>query len=80
MAAKVNVVVPATAELFVDGIRTSTTGSDRTFITPLLELGLDYTYLVLVRWNENGMPVEQTRTVKVFSGAQVRVDFTRPQP
>jgi uncharacterized protein (TIGR03000 family) len=78
--AKITVIVPADAELFFDGSPTTQTGSQREFMTPPLAAGAHYSYSLRARWTADGRPVEQTRTVPVSPGAQVRVDFTSPLP
>src|SRR5262249_53556851 len=79
--ANLTIIVPAAdAQIFFDDTPTSQTGTERTFGTPPLEVGKTYTYKVRVRWQENGKPVEQTRTVDMTAGGNVRVDFTRPRP
>jgi uncharacterized protein (TIGR03000 family) len=77
--ANLTIIVPAAdAQIFFDDTPTSQTGTERAFLTPPLEVGKTYTYRVRVRWQENGKPVEQTRTVDMTGGGTVRVDFTRP--
>jgi uncharacterized protein (TIGR03000 family) len=56
------------------------TETESTFVTPPLQVGKTYTHTVRVRWQVNGKPVQQTRTVEVTGGGNVRVDFTRPPP
>src|SRR5262249_42099175 len=78
--ANLTIVVPAAdAQIFFDDTPTSQTGTERAFVTPPLEVGKTYSYRVRVRWQENGKPVEQTRTVDMTAGGNVRVDFTRPE-
>jgi uncharacterized protein (TIGR03000 family) len=79
-AAELTVVVPADAEVFVDGELTRQKGTERRFTTPPLVGGKRYTYDVRARWKEGGKPVEQTRKVPVRAGARVRVDFLSPPP
>jgi uncharacterized protein (TIGR03000 family) len=78
--AHVRVVVPAGAEVWFDGERTSQSGSLREFVSPPLAPDDMYAYEVRARWMENGKPVEQTRRVLVRAGALTTVDFTRPAP
>jgi uncharacterized protein (TIGR03000 family) len=77
--ANLTLVVPASAEVFFDDTPTTQTGTERVYVTPPLEVGKTFTYSVRVRWQENGKTVEQTRTVDVSAGGNVRVDFTRPR-
>jgi uncharacterized protein (TIGR03000 family) len=73
--AEITVVVPADAEIFFDGEPTRQRGTQRRFVSPPLEIGRTYNYVVLARWRDGGRPVEQTRKVPVTGGARVRVDF-----
>lgn len=71
-----SVAVPQpAAEVFVDGVRTAQTGTDRTFESPPLEAGKKYAYTVTARWVEGGRVVEQSKQVTGAPGDVVRVDF-----
>jgi uncharacterized protein (TIGR03000 family) len=59
---------------------TSLKGPERVFSTPPLEAGKEFHYDILVRWKQDGKPVEQKRQVTVTRGARVRVDFRSPSP
>jgi uncharacterized protein (TIGR03000 family) len=74
--ASVTVIVPGDAEISIDGAPTSLTGTERSFVTPPLSPGYNYSYTLRARWTANGVPVEQTRKVTFSAGANVRVDFT----
>jgi uncharacterized protein (TIGR03000 family) len=74
--ASVTVIVPADAEVTIDGAQTSLTGTERAFVTPPLAAGYNFSYTIRARWTTNGNPVEQTRKVTFSAGANVRVDFT----
>jgi uncharacterized protein (TIGR03000 family) len=79
LLAWVEVTVPAGAELWFDGQRTTKTGERRVFRTPPLEKGHNYYYDVKARWTEGGKPVEKTRQVSVHAGERVAVDFLAPK-
>jgi uncharacterized protein (TIGR03000 family) len=68
------------AEVFVDGVKTNQTGTDRVFDSPPLEGGKEFRYEVTARWMERGALREEKRTVTGTAGEVVRVDFTRPGP
>jgi uncharacterized protein (TIGR03000 family) len=72
--AHVTVSVPANAELWVDGSKTTSTGAVREFQSPPLNPG-QYTYEVRAHWMENGRDITQTRKVAVSPGAHIAVDF-----
>ncbi|HZY89368.1 MAG TPA: TIGR03000 domain-containing protein [Gemmataceae bacterium] len=78
--ANVEVRLPAGAGLWFGSFRTDQTGSTRRFQSPPLTAGKDYTYEVRARWDQDGRPVEQTRTVQVRAGQAVRVDFLAAVP
>ena len=73
--AQVTVSVPANAEIWVEGIEMTSTGSVREFQSPPLTPGSRYTYDVRARWDENGHEVTQTQQVAVTAGSRVHVHF-----
>jgi len=73
------VLVPtADAELWLDGVRLSKTGSSRIFITPPLSSNKTYTYEVRIRWHEGGAALTRTKTVSFNGGESIQVDMTIP--
>jgi uncharacterized protein (TIGR03000 family) len=75
--ARVEVRIPADAELWFEGRKTALTGADRFFRSPELQAGQDYIYDVQAHWVADGKAVDQTRKVTVHAGDRVVVDFTR---
>jgi uncharacterized protein (TIGR03000 family) len=73
--ARVDVRLPADAELWFEGQKTSQMGTERTFRSPDLEPKQDYVYNVRARWEADGKPMDQTRKVTVHAGDHVVVDF-----
>jgi uncharacterized protein (TIGR03000 family) len=73
--AHVTVKVPADAEVWLEGKKTTSTGSVREFQSPPLEAGYEYTYTLRARWLQNGKEITQTQEVGVSAGAHVNVDF-----
>lgn len=73
----VKVPQPA-AEVFVAGVKTAQTGTDRIFESPPLEAGKEYQYELTARWIERGVTVERTKVVTGKPGEVVRVDFLAP--
>jgi uncharacterized protein (TIGR03000 family) len=67
--------VPANAEVTFDGDKTSQTGALRSFMTPELERGNEYSYEIRARWMNDGKPVEQTRKVNFRPGDRFTLDF-----
>jgi uncharacterized protein (TIGR03000 family) len=72
---RMNIRVPAKAEVWFDGSKTSETGSLRSFVTPPLERGKEYSYEIRTRWTEDGRPVEQTRKINIRPGDRLTLDF-----
>jgi uncharacterized protein (TIGR03000 family) len=76
----------ADAELWIEGVRTTDVGTMRTFISPALTTGVDFTYNLWARWVEGGRTVERTREARVRAGERTTVDFgvsvlqTAPRP
>jgi uncharacterized protein (TIGR03000 family) len=74
--AHLDVMVPDSAQVWVEGAKTQQTGSLRHFVSPALTPGQDFTYDIRARWtDENGNVVDRTRHVPVHAGGQVMVNF-----
>jgi uncharacterized protein (TIGR03000 family) len=72
-------IVPPNAEVWFDGAKTSQTGPEREFISPVLAPGKSYTYSVRVRsTSEDGRVSDETRDIHVRANDWWSVDFTRP--
>jgi len=76
--AQVTVRVPAEAEIWVEGTKTTSTGSVREFKSPPLTPGSPYTYDIKVTWTENGHDVTQTQRFDVTAGAHINLAFPIP--
>ncbi|HJZ56814.1 MAG TPA: TIGR03000 domain-containing protein [Gemmataceae bacterium] len=70
----VRVPQPA-AEVFVDGMKMTQSGTDRLYESPPLEAGKEYQYELTARWVQGGVSVEQKKVVTGKPGEVVRVDF-----
>lgn len=77
--AYVEVRVPADAQVWLGPTPSDQTGPVRTFVSPPLETGFDYSYVVRARWVQNGVPVTRERKVPVHPGDRLSIDLTRPQ-
>jgi uncharacterized protein (TIGR03000 family) len=74
--ATIEVQVPVNAQIFVDGAKTSQSGSSRSFVTPALEPGKTFSYEMRVQWTApDGLMVNLTRTVHVKAGRETKVGF-----
>ena len=65
----------ADASVWVDGRKTTSTGTSREFVSPPLTPGHDYTYLIEGRWTENGKTVDRSKRVPVQAGQRVNVNL-----
>src|SRR5690606_7157012 len=68
--------VPPTAEVFVNGLPTQSTGPQRRYVSRNLTPGQSYTYEVQAKWLEAGRPVTQTRLVTLTTGQTADLTFT----
>lgn len=73
-----NVKVPADAELWFEGFKTSQQGERRKFQTPPLEPGKTFTYEIRARWTEDNGAVNRLQKFKVKAGDVLNIDFTVP--
>jgi len=73
--ALLTVNLPADARIFLDGKATAASGGVRAFVTPTLEKGKQYSYLVRAEVSRNGATVTEMRTVTFQAGSRVRVSF-----
>jgi uncharacterized protein (TIGR03000 family) len=74
--ARVTVVLPAGARLYVNDVAVSASGS-QTFETPKLEKGKKFFYTVKAEFQRDGRTVSDNQRVSVEAGKSVTVDFTR---
>jgi uncharacterized protein (TIGR03000 family) len=76
-SAHLQIVVPDNAEVLVEGVKTSTTGTTRDFVSPPLTPGKNLMYTIVVRHtNAGGKTVEESRTVRVRANDRLRLDCT----
>ncbi|MCS6851681.1 MAG: TIGR03000 domain-containing protein [Gemmataceae bacterium] len=73
------VTLPAEAKLFIDGQATTSTSEVRTFETPALPLGFDYSYTLRAELVRDGQTLTQTKTVTVRGGAESRGEIACPE-
>jgi uncharacterized protein (TIGR03000 family) len=75
---RITVRVPAHAEVWFDGTRTSQTGPERLFESPPLPHGRDFSYALRVRWTDGGRAVEHQRRLSFRAGDRLTVDYAGP--
>ncbi len=79
--ATVRVTLPtADAKVWCEDTLTKQEGRSRTFVTPELEAGGSYTYVVKATWTQDGREMTQEREVHVRPGAATTVSFEIPRP
>ena len=70
------VALPADAKLFVDGQLTRTADKAvRTFMTPELEEGVEYRYVMKAEVTRDGQTQSETQTIVVKAGVEARTEF-----
>jgi len=69
--------LPAGAALFVDGVKTTGDGEERSFFTPPLEAGQKYFYDVRAEIAIDGKTVVEEKRVIVEAGAEVSESFPK---
>jgi uncharacterized protein (TIGR03000 family) len=72
--------LPADARLFVDNVAMKTTSSHRVFVTPPLQPGQTYYYVLKAEMQRAGQPVSVTGQVIIRPGQQVRAQLSDPSP
>src|SRR5262249_55373084 len=75
--ARIEISLPADADLWFDGTKTRQTGSARQFVTPPLAAGQEYSYEVMATWKDKGQAVTETRRVTVRAGDRTTVSFAK---
>ena len=74
--AKVKVILPANATLYVDGVAFTSATRTSTYETPQLEKGKVYYYNLEARF-EGGREENLSKRVRVEAGKDVTVDFAQ---
>lgn len=78
--ARVTVEVPADAKLFLNDQPTRSTSTLRSYLTPALQAGETYFYVVRVEMQIDGQAVTQTKRVLLHPGEEVRTRFSPDGP
>jgi uncharacterized protein (TIGR03000 family) len=69
-------VVPAEAQVWVEGAATTMRGPVREFVSPAIPSGPSYIYTVRVRWQRDGQAVDEKRDLTVKAGDFVELNYT----
>jgi uncharacterized protein (TIGR03000 family) len=75
-SALVVVHVPAGAKIYIDDNPTKQTSTTRSFLTPPLPVGQDYTYLVKAEVTQHGKVMFKTKRISVRAFNTTHVRFT----
>jgi len=80
MAAPATIVVtlPADAKLTIDGAATRSTTGVRTFVTPALENGMEFSYTLKAEVVRDGQTFSTEQRVTVRGGAESKINLTVP--
>jgi uncharacterized protein (TIGR03000 family) len=65
---RLNLTVPVDAQIWFDDSPTSQTGTARSYLSPPLDQGHEYTYQIRMQWKQDGKDLTQTKPVKVHAG------------
>jgi uncharacterized protein (TIGR03000 family) len=71
----ITVSVHPSAEIWIEGVKTTSTGSTREYQSPPLTPDNRYTYTIRARWKENGREVDRTQQIAVTPGGYLTVSF-----
>jgi len=74
--ATITIRVPSEAKVTIAGEATTTKGTNRTFVTPSLNSGKSYSYVVVAVWVENSKDKRVERRVHFKGGDSIDVDLT----
>jgi len=75
----VEVTVPPTAEVFIDGAKTKKTGPKRSYISPEVEINKKYYFTIKAVWKEDGKEVVREVKFYVTPGKVNELDLTKEQ-
>jgi uncharacterized protein (TIGR03000 family) len=78
--ARITVMLPAEAKLWIGEYVSTLTGAARVLVTPVLGPSQAYSYTLVAKWNEDGREVTRTREVKFRAGESMTVDMTQSEP
>ncbi len=74
------VSVPAEAKLSIDGEATTSTATQRVFVSPALNFGREYHYTLKAEFQKDGKKVSLSKEVAVKAGEETRVSFDAASP
>ena len=80
MAAPATIVVtlPADAKLTIDGAATRSISNVRTFVTPTLDVGMEFSYTLKAEVVRDGQTFSTEQRVTVRAGAESKINISVP--
>jgi uncharacterized protein (TIGR03000 family) len=75
-SAYLSVKVPAGAKVFVNDRPTTSTGTDREYVSHDLQNGARYNYTIRAEYERDGKPVTETKSVQLTAGQRTALDFS----
>jgi uncharacterized protein (TIGR03000 family) len=79
--ARMLLIVPENAEVWIQGQKTARTGTEREFVSPEMAPGKTYTYKIRVRSTRaDGTVADDSRDIRVKANDKWSIDFTKPEP
>ena len=78
--ALLSVKVPADAKVFVNARETSSTGTDRDYISRDLQNGAHYNYQVRAEFTRDGQTVSEVKSIQLTAGQTANIDFLAGAP
>jgi uncharacterized protein (TIGR03000 family) len=80
-AARLELIVPANADVWVNNTLLTDTGTVRRLCSPPLTPGMNYAYEVHIRWRDaKGQTIVKDRVLPVQAGDRLEIDFTHRPP
>jgi len=77
-SALIDIRVPSGAKIWFDGKETAQGGESRSFVSPPLNSGSNYTYGIRATWKEGGRTIERKRQVTVHAGDRLNLNLATP--
>jgi uncharacterized protein (TIGR03000 family) len=75
--ARIDVHVPADAEVWFNDNKTAQTGTIRKFLSPPLVSGTPYTYEIHARWKDKGRETKQSQSITFHAGERAKLVFPK---
>jgi uncharacterized protein (TIGR03000 family) len=72
------VTLPADARLTIQGVETRSTASERTFISPALQPGQEYQYVLEATLTRHGKTEKKVEKVSVWAGRESKINIQFP--